>query len=55
MVKSTQIYQARATECEAAAAVTDNPKLRATYIEAANRWRDLIRKLEHMDRDPLDP
>jgi hypothetical protein len=55
MRKWAEECRERAIECEALAAVTDDPKLKATYEDLAKRWRDLARQVDTLERPVPKP
>jgi hypothetical protein len=55
MGKRADEYRERAAECEALAAVTADPKFKATYEDLAKRWRDLARQVDTLERPVPKP
>jgi hypothetical protein len=55
MGKRAEDYRERAAECEALAAVTADPKFKATYEDLAKRWRDLARQVDTLERPMPTP
>jgi hypothetical protein len=50
-----EIYWAHAAECEAVATTaTADSKERAMFLELAERWRNLARRTETLERDEWD-
>jgi hypothetical protein len=54
MVYRTEIYLARAAECEAAALAATDQKAKQLYTDLASQWRDLARRTELVERGQLD-
>ena len=50
-----EVYRARATECEAAAARATDPTAKAGYMDLANKWRNLAHLIVTIEREPPTP
>jgi hypothetical protein len=51
MASRSDIYRARAAECEATAARAVSVKIRATFTELAAHWRNLARQIEMLENE----
>jgi hypothetical protein len=51
MASRSEIYRARAAECEATAATAISVKIRTTFAELAARWRNLARQIEMLENE----
>ena len=50
MVSRADVYRARAEECQATAEATTDPNVKAAYIDLAQRYRDLARQVDTLER-----
>jgi len=50
MASRAEIYRAKAGECQATAETTTDPKIRAAYLDLAQRYRDLARQVDTLER-----
>jgi hypothetical protein len=55
MASRAEIYRARAGECEATAEATTDPNVKAAYLDLAQRYRDLARQVDTLERKPPKP
>jgi hypothetical protein len=51
MTERAERYMKRAAECEEAARTTQDTATKVLYLDLADRWRDLARQAEGIDRD----
>jgi hypothetical protein len=51
MTERAERYMKRAAECEEAARKTQDTATKVLYLDLADRWRDLARQAEGIDRD----
>jgi hypothetical protein len=50
MASRAEIYRARAGECQATAEATTDPNVKAAYLDLAQRYRDLARQVDTLER-----
>ena len=50
MVSRADVYRARAEECQATAEATTDPNVKAAYVDLAQRYRDLARQVDTLER-----
>jgi hypothetical protein len=50
MASRAEIYRAKAAECQAAADNIPDPKIKASYLDLAQRYRDLARQVDTLER-----
>jgi hypothetical protein len=50
MASRAEIYRAKAGECQATAEAATDPNIRAAYLDLAQRYRDLARQVDTLER-----
>lgn len=50
MASRAEIYRAKAIDCQATADAATDPKIKAAYLDLAQRYRDLARQVDTLER-----
>ena len=50
MASRAEIYRAKAGECQTTAEAATDPNVKAAYLDLAQRYRDLARQVDTLER-----